>query len=585
MRDRRLSRRDFLKGSISATALFGMPAWVNGLDEQPTPDDLSFTSSMYPWEWMPPTDLGQTDPAVLVLNRLAFGPRAGDVERVRVMGVDNYIEEQMSPDRIDDSAMDEMLKRFTSLTMSVGELAGAFSDALIQQRLKRLVQNQGVVMDARSALQGFLGLFGPNMSASGGTTAPPQVNPSNLLIEIIQATVLRQVFSERQLFEVMVDFWSNHLNIYLLKNQCRFLKPIDDREVIRKNALGNFRELLQASAQSPAMLVYLDNFTNVKGVPNENYARELLELHTLSVNGGYTQTDVQEVARSFTGWSVSAPQRGLFGPDYESAGEFEFHANQHDDGEKHVLGVTLPAGGGMKDGEQVLDILARHPKTAQFISTKLARRFVADDPPASLVARGADAFLKSDGDIRAVMSAILHSDEFKQSFGQKVKRPLEYVASTLRALGAREATGSEALGASAIGKSKAQSGARSGGAVAQALQLMGQIPFMWEAPNGYPDVADAWINSNGLLARWNLALALTTNQAPGFQVDPLSPPGANAAGSPEAVVDFWIRRILHRNIPSPDRTKLVGYLGGDTSPNKIAGLVALILSSPDFQYR
>ncbi|MGB8646881.1 MAG: DUF1800 domain-containing protein [Anaerolineae bacterium] len=589
MSDKTLSRRDFLKGSAWAAALFAVPLWAGQLDEPMPAGYMSNGAGVYPIAWAPASEIGTVDPAVLVLLRAGFGPRPGDVERVQGMGVDAYIEQQLSPTQIDDSAMDRMLLSFTTLNMSVADLAQVYGDIQEQQRLKRLRDSQGTIIDAQTAVEGFIGLFGG--SNAGPVTMPSPQEAYAILTEVIQATVLRQIFSERQLLEVMVDFWSNHFSIYILKNQDRFLKLVDDREVIRKYAFGKFRDLLGASAHSPAMLVYLDNQTNVKGVPNENYARELMELHTLGVDGGYTQADVQEVARCLTGWSVSGPQQELLGVDYAGAGKFLFRNNLHDNGDKHVLGVAIPAGGGVKDGERVLDILAGHPKTAEFISTKLVRRFVADDPPASLVAKATDTFQKTDGDIRAVVSTILHSDEFKQSFGKKVKRPLEFVASTVRALGAKPAgaaTGSTP-GNGKNGGGNAPQNAGAGPVIAAALRAMGQIPFMWEAPNGFPDAAGAWINSNNLLTRWNLALALVANRANGVHVDLAVPAGVNLR-TPDAAVDFWAQRLLHRPLPDADRSKLIAYMNAAGSnkkaaPAAMANLVALILSSPHFQYR
>jgi uncharacterized protein (DUF1800 family) len=588
MSETTISRRDFLKGSAWAAALFGLPEWINGLDEQPSASYMAFGTTNYPLDWTPPAAPSNVDPAVVTLNRVAFGPRPGDFDRVRAMGVDNYVEEQLSPSSIDDSALDQVLQHLPSLTMTAEQLGQLYGQTLETLQLKRLQQRQGSITNPTTAILGFLSLFGAEPSSNGSAMTSSPQQTYQLLTEVIQATVLRQMFSARQLFEVLVDFWSNHFNIYILKNQDRYLKTVDDREVIRKYALGKFRDLLYASAHSPAMLVFLDNITNVQGVPNENYARELMELHTLSVNSGFTQTDVEQVARCFTGWSVSMPTRSLLGVDYAQAGEFQFRANQHDDGTKLVLGVKIPAGGGIHDGEQVLDLLARHPSTAQFIATKLVRRFVADAPPASLVQRATSTFTQSDGDIRAVLSTILHSAEFKQSFGQKAKRPLEYIASAVRALDAQ--LGTTNVGVTGLkGKGNANRNAaqnRNGSQViATALRTMGQVPFMWQSPNGYPDSASAWINSNNLLARWNLALALTSGQAAGIHVDLNGAMSGADVSTPAAAVDFWTGRILHRSIPEADRATLISYLGGDTSPQQLANLVALILSSPHFQYR
>jgi uncharacterized protein (DUF1800 family) len=403
------------------------------------------------------------------------------------------------------------------------------------------------------------------------------------VLELVQATVLRQVFSERQLFEVMVDFWSNHFNIYALKKQCRILKTWDDREVIRKHALGKFRDLLFATAKSPAMLIYLDNVSNVKGVAQENYAREMMELHTLGVDGGYSQVDVEQVARAFTGWSVVAPRKTGFDFDYDTAGAFLFRKNQHDDEAKTILGMQFAAGGGIRDGEQVLEQVASHPKTAEHVSFKLVRRFVDDNPPARLVTRVADTFTKTDGDIRAVLNTILHSDEFKTSFGKKVKRPLEFVASALRALDATP-TNVELKKVPLKGYAK---GARAKKNIAEeplakTLRALGQVPFLCQAPNGYPDVAGAWVNSNNLLTRWNFALALTTNRILEFDVAPASRAQAN---SPEALVDDWSGRVLQRALPDADRVKLIEYVRGDDSETRVENLVALLMASPHFQYR
>lgn len=586
MNEKSVTRRDFLKTSAWATALFAAtPFWASDLDEPMPTDYLSPVPANAPTEWTTPADLADTDPAVLTLNRITFGPRAGDVERVRAMGVDAFIEQQLAPERIEDTAVDEMLKAFPSLTMEIPELAKYYELPFIG------IQPDAQGNDVVSAVQGFLGLFGDKTEAAPamGTMEAGEMTPEaaetrvQSVLELVQATVLRQVFSERQLFEVMVDFWSNHFNIYALKKQCRILKTWDDRAVIRKHALGNFRDLLMATAKSPAMLIFLDNVSNVKGVPQENYAREMMELHTLGVEGGYTQEDVEQVARAFTGWSVLAPRKTVFDYEFDAAGAFLFRKNQHDDGAKTILGMTLPAGGGIRDGEQVLEMLAAHPKTAEHISSKLVRRFVDDNPPPALVARAAETFAKTDGDIRAVLNTILHSDEFKTSFGKKVKRPLEFVASALRAL---DATPTDVelkkIPLKGYDKRANEKTRAADEPLAKTLRTLGQVPFLWQAPNGYPDVAGAWVNSNNLLARWNFALALTMNRILEFDIAPVSSAQAN---SPEALVDEWSTRILQRALPDADRAKLVEYVRGDGSETRVENLVALLLASPHFQYR
>ncbi|HEY6041900.1 MAG TPA: DUF1800 domain-containing protein, partial [Anaerolineae bacterium] len=410
-------------------------------------------------------------------------------------------------------------------------------------------------------------------------------NPAEFILQLSQATVLRQAFSERQLYETVVDFWTNHFNIYIMKDNDRWLKLVDDREVIRPYALGKFRDLLGASAHSAAMLVYLDNITNTKGVAQENYARELLELHTVGVNGGYTQTDVQELARVLTGWTVTPPRRNAFGVTVnDNTGTFVFNPQTHDTGTKTVLGLKL-GNNGVKEGEAVLDMLARHPSTAKFIATKLVRRFVTDNPPASLVERVADTFGKTDGDIKQVLRVLLHSDEFRQSFGFKVKRPAEFVAAATRALNATVTRPNVNVNLRPNNTPPRNPAQVLGDPLILALRTMGQLPFQWPTPDGYPDYADAWVNSNNLLARWNLALAMVANQVPGLKFDLAGQMQDAKIGSAAAAVDFWARRLLNRALPDNDRATLINYMGGDISQIKIRDLVALLLASPHFQYR
>lgn len=581
MHEKTFTRRDFLKTSAWASALFAAtPFWATDLDQPMPADYASPVPVKSPLAWTSPADLSDTDSDVLALNRIAFGPRPGDLEQVKAMGVDAFIDQQLAPDSIDDSAVEDMLKIFPSLTMDIPDLLQSYAVPFMHGG-----SGNAGGLNVGATVRGFLGLL-DNQSNTNGVTLTADSRLQSVL-ELVQATILRQVYSERQLFELMVDFWSNHFNIYILKNQCRVLKTWDDREVIRKYALGKFRDLLFASAHSPAMLIFLDNVTNLKGVPQENYARELMELHTIGVDGGYTQDDVENVAKALTGWSVMAPRRSLFGMDYDNAGAFFFRKNQHDNTAKTILGTNISPGGWMQDGEQVLDMLASSPKTATHISTKLVKRFVDDNPPPALIARAADTFAKTDGDIRAVMSTILHSDEFKTSFGKKVKRPLEFVASALRALDATP-TNAELKRVSlkgAIPQTLYNPARRKlpGEPIAATLRLLGQVPFLWQSPNGYPDSAGAWVNTNNLLTRWNFSLALATGRVLEFDATLDS---SNAA-EPAALVDEWSGRILHRALPDTDRAKLIDYVSGDTpSPNaRLQNLVALLLSSPHFQYR
>jgi uncharacterized protein (DUF1800 family) len=336
--------------------------------------------------------------------------------------------------------------------------------------------------------------------------------------DLMESKILRAVYSNRQLDEVLADFWFNHFNVFLDKGADRYLITEYDQAAIRPHVLGKFRDLLEATAKSPAMLFFLDNWQSVaanlplplgpnaqrRGL-NENYGRELLELHTLGVDGGYTQKDVTEVARCFTGWSINRPQLG---------GGFLFTPRLHDRGEKTVLGVKIPAGGGIQDGEKVLDIVARHPSTAHFISRKLAQRFVADNPPPALVERMAQTFLKSDGDIRAVLQTMIDSREFwsEGAFRSKMKSPLEMVVSAVRA-----SNGNVDFAT---------------GLVNQVAQL-GEPLYRKEEPTGYSNTGAEWMNSAGLMARMNFALQLASNKVPGVIVEKPENSAGMALGSPE----------------------------------------------------
>ncbi len=335
--------------------------------------------------------------------------------------------------------------------------------------------------------------------------------------DLAEAKILRAVYSNRQLEEVLDDFWFNHFNVFLDKGADRYLVTEYERDVIRPRVLGKFRDLLEATAKSPAMLFYLDNWQSAgpnapqrgpnqarRGL-NENYGRELLELHTLGVDGGYTQKDVTEVARCFTGWTINQPQRG---------GSFVFNPRLHDNGEKVVLGIVIPAGGGEKDGEKVLDIVARHPSTAHFISQKLAMRFVADDPPEALVARMAQTFLKTDGDIRAVLETMINSREFYSAgaYQTKMKSPLEMVASAIRAVNGDVDYAT---------------------ALIQQVANLGEPLYRKQEPTGYSNSSREWVSTAGLMARMNFALQLTGNKVPGVKVETAAAtPSGTTLGSP-----------------------------------------------------
>ena len=476
-----------------------------------------------------------------ILSRLTFGARPGDFEKVKQMGVKAYIEQQLNPDSIDDSALDARLAKLPTLmlpTPTLAELYNPPKPVPTPTPVPSPTPNSGEMLKPTPTPT-----VTPTPTPAPNPTAKPTPvpkNPQMVVNQLQSATVLRAVYSERQLNEVLVDFWENHFSIYAQKDADRWLLTQFDREAIRPFALGRFRDLLGATAQSPAMLYYLDNWQSsvVRKYPatkdkpakqtggiNENYARELMELHTLGVNGGYTQKDVQEVARCLTGWTIRKPNQ---------EGTFIFNPQMHDNGEKIVLGHKIPAGGGISDVEKVLDILAAHPSTANFISTKLARRFLGDNPPQTVINQAAQVFLKTDGSIRETVRSIITSPAFLNaaSYQTKVKSPFEFVVSSLRILGAETDANTPLL---------------------NWIAKMGQPIFGHITPEGYPDQSDEWLSSGGLLIRFNFANALVTNKIKGTQIDAAKILGNVAANDSPAVVAKLTDMVLANEI-SP-RTK------------------------------
>jgi hypothetical protein len=445
------------------------------------------------------------DPDHHLLSRAAYGPWPGDLEHVRAVGQRAWIEEQLSPDSIDDTACDLRARRFETIHQDPGTC---------------FEYDKPVLRD-----------------------------------EMARHTLLRAVYSRRQLFEVMVAFWTDHLNINIDKGDCIYLKPSDDRTVIRAHALGRFRDLIRASATSPAMLVYLDGNRNQRAkpedVPNENYARELMELHTLGVHGGYTQTDVYELARALTGWRVREKWR---------RGTVYFDPALHDDGAKKVLGHDIPAGGGEGDVDAAVDIVCRHPSTARYIATKLARRFVCDEPPAPLVDRVAEVFTRSDGDIRQMVRTILTSPEFVASAGQKYKPPFRFVVSSLRAVAADTHAHTPLV---------------------EYLSRMGQGIFQHPTPDGYPDEAAAWVGP--LLWRWTFALNLVTGQVPAVQ-SPLTELLLALANKSVATADAVFAYLCGR-IPTRDEAAALAEASQAIGSQDLATepVIGLILASAAFQ--
>ena len=521
---------------------------------------------------LPASPLGPDQRILHALNRLGYGPRPGDVERVRRMGLAAYIETQLDPRGIPDPAVEQALAAYPVLALSTATLVREYPLPTPQAR-QRLTSGE---MSRQEMMEMY----------------PAERRPAVITAQLQAARITRAVASGRQLEEVMVDFWFNHFNVYAQKGAVRWMVPAYEREAIRPHALGRFRDLVLATARHPAMLFYLDNWLStradlvVPGGPNagrrmglnENYARELMELHTLGVDGGYTQQDVIEVARCFTGWTIDRPQQG---------GGFIFRPLAHDRGAKRVLGQVIPAGGGQQDGERVIDILVRHEATARFIATKLARRFVSDDPPAALVERAAATFRRTDGDVRAVLATIFTSPEFwaADAYRAKIKTPLEVVASAVRALDGRIVTGPGA-------------DATDGGGVALAREVgrLGEPLYEAQPPTGYPDRAEAWVNTGALLGRMNFALGLAHNRFRGARMDVAGFLADADRSQPAQVLDRLLAVVLHgeasaqtravlaAQLESPEITRTTAYdrVAKDTDVEKLA---ALVLGSPEFQRR
>jgi uncharacterized protein (DUF1800 family) len=558
------------------------------------------------------------------LGRLTFGPRPGDVDRVRETGLKKWLDRQLHPERIRENAeLDLRLRSFESLAMSPAELSTHYPnpqfaqaivtgrepmpfDPLLRASIQPLIarfsarqngattepENSGPPLDSvldqqqirklrngtpeekmrllssldkRKLDEALIAMPRP-MRQSLMDAAPEPMRRKLLLLnapqqliayDLASAKLIRAVYSERQLQEVLTDFWFNHFNVFLDKGVDRILVPAYERESIRPHVLGNFRDLLEATAKSPAMLFYLDNWQSVaprtngnqrrRGL-NENYARELLELHTMGVDGGYTQKDVIEVARCFTGWTIKEPQKG---------GGFDYNDKLHDQGEKIVLGHVIPSGGGMSDGEAVLDILARHPSTARFISLCLAHRFVADNPPPALVDRMSKTFLKRGGDIRAVMKTMLDSKEFwsQGAYQAKVKTPFEMVVSSLRALDA---------------------GVENTAALQRTISNLGEPLYRKLEPTGYSLANADWVNSASLLARMNFALAVAQNKIPGVTVD------AGRFGDSADPAEV-ARRVLFRDVTPETAAALQKAAQEQTSLAGPALVAGLVIGSPEFQ--
>jgi uncharacterized protein (DUF1800 family) len=545
-----------------------------------------------------------------LLSRTGFGARPGDVERVKKMGIDKYLDLQLHPDRLDDSGIAARLRQFESLNMNLSDIHEKYP---VPQLLARQ-----------------LGFKGKNQQNNNPNDAPDDekdkreqrqaimeyyrthdAKPVAFLLQELQGQkIIRAIYSERQLQEVMTDFWFNHFNVFWPKAGVKSTATDYEMNAIRPHTMGKFKDLVTATAKSSAMMQYLDNFQSsspnmnlptarnrrgqqgqgrlgrggvqqgqmtedqrqrlqqaqqqfAKRKPgiNENYARELMELHTLGVDGGYTQKDVQEVARCFTGWTIERP----LGGGKKAPGEFMFRPVIHDSGEKLVLGQKISAGGGIEDGEKVIEILAKHPSTAKFIATKLVRKFVSDNAPQGLVDKVAGVYMKSDGDIREMLKTIFTSPEFyaPESYRAKIKSPFELAVSAARAIGAETVNARQ---------------------MAQFIAKMGQPLYLYQPPTGYPDRAEQWVNTGALLERLNFGLALSANKIAGTNADVNKVAGKVDVKNQTQTLDKAIAVLLNNEVSTQTRTVIEkqlkegvavkGELGDESKIPTIAGASA-----------
>jgi uncharacterized protein (DUF1800 family) len=518
--------------------------------------------------------------AIHLLQRATFGVRPADVTELLRMGRDQWLDRQLNPGRIPDQTAVAKLDAFPILEKDMSEQLAAYQRQQMEQRQRQQAIGgmDNLSEERRQALQDSIRRARVQSMTPEQRQEQQMYNAQNVMTQLVSAKLTRAVYSDRQLEEMMTDFWFNHFNVFFGKGIDRYLISDYEAKAIRPNVFGKFRDLLGATARHPAMLFYLDNAQSVavdstnpgavrqrqqlaqfqrmtpaqqedflrrrnltraqveqrmlnpnapapnrqRGL-NENYARELMELHTLGVDGGYTQKDVIEVARAFTGWQFTR------GDDVA----FVFRPQMHDRGTKTVLGKSLPANRGIEDGEQVLDLLAAHPSTAKFIATKLVERFVNDQPPAELVNELTVVFQKTNGDLRAVTKALFSSPRFydEKNYRAKVKTPFELVASAFRVTGAD------------VGLSRA---------TVQTLRSLGHLPYNEPAPTGFPAASEDWVNSGAMLNRMNFGLALAANRLDGVRLTP----GALNAGPQAATVEAWVPGLLARLIPGTATARL-----------------------------
>ncbi len=568
---------------------------------------------------LPITELTEDEATMHALNRLAYGPRPGDVERVEKMGLEKWIDEQLDPDSIDDSALDQRLQKYPTLAMSSQQLLEQFpppAQAAKQAGETKEDYKQQMQEKRRDAVADVAQTGNDNVDKGQEALAKIQ-GPGRIVAELSMAKIDRAVYSDRQLEAVMEDFWFNHFNVFAGKGPERWMLTSYMRDTIRPNTMGKFQDLLTATAKSPAMLFFLDNWLSVDpaafkehqqeiaerrarfqgafgggfrpfGPPaqqnaevnasqqrpkqqedrglNENYGREVMELHTVGVDAGYTQQDVIEMAECLTGWTVKEPRRDP---------EFVFKPEFHAEGKKVVMGHTFDYGG-EKDGEEALAMLASDPHTAKFISTELARHFVSDTPPAALVARMTKTYESTGGDIRSVLRTMIYSPEFwsKETYRAKVKTPFELVASTARALDAD------------VGVSLP---------LAVWVGRMGEPLFLCQPPTGYSDKASTWVNTGALLNRLNFALGFATDHMAGANVDLADMFGEGASKDPEMALTRATDLFLDGQVATTTMQTLEARLNDpqilqarldDPVKQVNEGLLSgLVLGTPEFQRR
>jgi uncharacterized protein (DUF1800 family) len=458
-----------------------------------------------------PKFFGDNRAARRAVDRLTFGFTRYEIDLLRYQGIEGYIRYHMHPAAIDDSALDAFLAaNYPTLVMTPQQLS---------------------------------------VTQFGDTTN-----------QLIRARIMRAVFSRRQLLERIVECWTDHFNIWIRDDPGSFLKTVDDRDVIRANALGTFPNLLRASAHSPAMLTFLNNDTNTASAPNENYGRELMELHSLSVNGGYSQSDVQQVAKCFTGWTYNSTAGA-------TQWQFQFVSSRHATGNKTVLGQIIPyqsGASGQQEGETVLNILADHPSTRTFIAYKLLRHFYSHTPSQSDIASVAQIYASTGGDIPSMLDYVLHKS-VTLAAPAKFKRPMHLLASTLRALSAR-----------VVSPNNLQT----------PLSAAGHTPFDWQAPDGYPDTLEAW--SSLLLARWNFGASLANDSygnattPTGIFLTPADTIGTVTTGA--LVADAINAAAFNLTMPKPERDAILAYLGATPTTAKIKEAMGMAVAMPNFQW-